>query len=344
MKITPFIKYGFLILTSMLLLTSCEKALDNSVPDGTPRRAFYNEQIKSYLTNDSIWVTQRLDKNSLILKVGFVFNKDKSVNLYRIDYRTLTLIEQLNQAKNVFTSPADIADINSLISAYNGIADATLRSLILTNPANASFLNRTQKYFPVTTVGPIGRSAISTGTNTYDVYGDFDSSLTFFNSSFLSDLKVSKNFDFDFLVNKYNRDSLVITSYYSQNSNRVATLKPIATITLEPHYNAFNIINSYPYASELKVNNVSIAGDGANYLKTNFSEQYDNVNKALAYIAKTGAGLDPAFASYTALKATEATYKLGDPKPAAGTVIAKFKTYNPKVKGGETLDVQIIAK
>ena len=344
MKNTSFIKYGFWVLTSMLLLQSCEKALDNSVPEGTPRRAFYNEQIKSYLTNDSIWVTQRLDKNSLIFKVGFIFNKDKSVNLYRIDYRTLTLIEQLNQAKNVFTSPADITEINSLISTFNGIADASLRSFLLTNPANISFLNRTQKYFPVTTVGPIGRSAISTDKNTYDVYGDFDSSLTFFNSSFLSDLKVSKNFDFDFLINKYNRDSVLVTGYYSQNSNRNATLKPIDKNTLEPHYNAFNIINSLTFAAELKVNNVAVAGDGAAYLRTNFSEQYDNVNKALAYVAKTGVTLDLAFGSAKALKAIEVTYKLGDPKPAAGTVIAKLKAYDPKIKGGETLDVQIIAK
>ncbi|WP_199120203.1 hypothetical protein [Pedobacter sp. ASV28] len=344
MKIIAFIKYSLSVVILLALFSSCEKALDNSVPEGTERRGFYNAQIKSYITNDSVWVTQKLDKNSLIFKVGFGFQKDKSVNLYRIQYTTLTLIEELNLAKAIFTSPADIADINSLITTYSSLTDANARNLILNNPANISFLTRTQKYFPVTMIGPFGRVNITEDKNTYDVYGDFNSSLTFFNSSFLSDLKISKNFDFDFLVNNYNRDSLVMTSYYSQNLNRVATIKPVALNTIETHFNALNIINALTFASEIKVNGQVLTGESVAYIKNNFNETYDNLNKNLNFTLKAGKTLPASFNGLTALKATEVFYKLGETKPAVGTVLARFKAYNPATKGITGVDVEVIVK
>ncbi len=344
MKLLQFITYGFLIMASASLLASCEKAIDNSIPEGTPRRTFYNQEIASYLTNDSIWITQKLDKNSLILKVGFKFNRDSTVDLYRIQYTTLTLTEELNLAKLTFTSASDISTINSLISAISSLSDALARNVILNNPANVSFLNAIQRYFPLTLIGPFGRINVTPDKNTYGVHGDFNSSLTFYNSIFLSDLRVSKNFDFDFLVDKYNRDSVVISGFYSQNSNRIGILKPIEISTLTTHFNAINIMNALTFNSDLYVNGQIVTG-GAVYLKDNFNDSHDDLNKSLNFVKKSDKTLDPRFNNLNALKATEVTYELGSPKPAAGTVIARFKAYNPANKGfNGALDVEVRVK
>ncbi len=341
------IKYALILGISTVALTSCEKAIDNSFPEGTPRRAFYNEQIKSYLTNDSVWVTQKLDKNaSLVLRVGFDFKKDDKVSLYRIPYTTLTLIEQLEMAKGTFTSAADIRELNSLITAITGLADATARDLILNNPANISFLTRFQKFFPVTMVGPAGKITVTEGSNTFNVIGEFDSSLTFFNSSFLSDLKVSRTFDFDFLINKYNHDSLALTGYYSQNANRNPIIKPIAKASLIPYFDAINIMNIIPFATSIRVNGQVITDESASTLKDNYNETYDNANKSLAFIVKKGKTLNSLYQNNNALAVIEVPFKVGSTKPAVGAVLAKFKAYNLNTKGGINggLDVEIIVK
>ena len=343
MKPLAYIKYFFGVAVLLFMLSACQKALNNTIPEGTPRRQFYNNQIMDYLTNDSVWVTQKLDKNSLIFKVGFDFKKDKTVNLYMMEYTTLTLIEELNIAKLTFTDPKDIEIINILIKAVSGLSDYEARESLINLPANFIFLDACKKYFPVTLVGPTKQVEIKEAPNTFDVQGDFNSSLTFFSRSFLSDLKVSKNFDFDFIINSYNRESIVMTSYYAQ-PNKVAILKPVSLTSIVPHFNAIGIISSLPFLSEIKVNGKILAGETAAYIKNKFNESYDHLNKNLNFVVKATETEHREFKGLTALKVIEATDNF-NPKPAAGTVLAKFIAYDPSVKGfNNTIPVEILVK
>ncbi len=347
MKTLAYIKYFLGTAASLFMLSACQKALNNTIPEGTPRRQFYNNQIMDYLIlpNDSVWVTQRLDKNSLVFRVGFDFKKDKTVTLYKMEYIPLTLIDELELAKLTFPDKIDkIDDIMFdiyIMRFFN--SDAQIRIALITVPGNVLLLNSIQKFFPVTLVAPTKLVEITEGSNTYGVQGDFNSSLTFFSNSFLSDLKVSKNFDFDFLINSYNRDSIVMTSYYTQ-PNKVAILKPVALTSVVPHLKAIGIISSLPFLSEIKVNGKILAGETAAYIKNKFNESYDHLNKNLNFVVKATETEHSEFKGLTALKAIEATDNF-NPKPAAGTVLAKFIAYDPSVKGfNNTIPVEILVK
>lgn len=328
-----YFKLSFLMLVSILTLNSCEKAIDNSIPDGAPRRAFYNNQIKEFLTNDSLWITQVLDKGNLKFRVGFIFAKDGTVKLYNVNRTPITLIQQLTEAYALQTTAANRNEILSLIQTFTGYEDSQLRSLLL-NPANLSFKLRVDKYFPLTLKAPFGKVAVTEGANTYGVYGDFDASLTFYNTSFLSDYKQKNEFDFDFLIKSYKRDSLSLEGYYSQNTNRFPIIKPIKFSELDTYNKALNItITSLGFVTELKVGGVALAGDGNAYLNTRFSEAYDGLNKNLKFMAIAGQSVDPLFNGITALKAIDVPFIAGSAKPASGTVIAKFTGYNGEQKG-----------
>ncbi|NQX40748.1 hypothetical protein SAMN05421820_104152 [Pedobacter steynii] len=320
-----------ILIMLMATLISCEKAIDNSVPEGTPGREAYNTQIKTALTNDSVWVTQFMNKNKASIKVGFAFMKDGNANLYKLNYTPITVIQQLRKA--IALRPADAVEINSLIAAFGGLADATLRNILITNPANISFKESVDKFFPLTLKGPSGRIELSEGTNTYNIYGSFNTSLTFLNSSFLSDLKKDKDFDFDFLIKSYHRDSIGLEGYYGPNMNRQATIKPVLLTDMRQHINARNLsILSLGFSTELRVAGKAIATDGATYLDNQFSESYDKANKCLVFKAITGQTPAPELANITALKATETAFTPGDAKPVAGTVIAKYIGYDAGVK------------
>jgi hypothetical protein len=320
-----------LLILLMATLISCEKAIDNSIPEGSPDRAAYNAQIRITLTNDSVWVTQYMNKNKASLKIGFAFRKDGNANLYKLNYTPVTVIQQL--AKAAALRPADAVEINALIGAFGGIADANLRNFLITNPDNLSFKEAVDKFFPLTLTGPPGKIDLSEGTNTYNVYGDFNSSLTFLNSSFLSDLKKDKDFDFDFLIKSYRQDSIELEGYYGPNMNRKSTIKPVLLTEMRQHINAYNLTIENPgFLTELKVAGKTIATDGAAYLDSQFSEYYDKANKCLIFKAITGQTPAPELANITALKATETAFIPGNPKPAAGTVIAKYIGYDAAVK------------
>jgi hypothetical protein len=337
---------ALLIASSAFIITGCEKALDNSVPEGTPRRSVYNDELKNIITNDSIWITQKLDKGTLKFKVGFDFKKDESVRLFNLRYSTLTLIEEATLAMNTFTSPAERAELNSLINAISGLTDVSARNAIITNPGNISFLNRFQRFFPVNLVGPDGAVIVTEGSNTYDVFGDFETSLTFLNSSFLSDLKVSRNFDFDFRVTKSHRDSVEIRGHYTQNANRNAILKPIATTSLNAHVDFINMLRVLPFLVDIKINNAIVANETIKTLNTNFSEIYDQNNKSLAFKVNSGVTLATAWNNINTLKVVSTNYKIGAAKPVVGTVIANLKAYNNSTSTGinNAIDVQIVVK
>jgi hypothetical protein len=333
-KMKNYFKLSFSILVSILILNSCEKAIDNSIPEGTPRREFYNNQIKEFLTNDSLWVTQVLDKGKLKFRVGFIFAKDGTTKLYNINRNPITLVQQLTEAYALQTTNANRNEINNLILTFGGFEDSQLRDILINNPANLSFKLRVEKFFPLTLKAPFGKIAVNEGTNTYGVYGDFDASLTFYNTSFLSDYKQKNEFDFDFLIKSYKRDSLSLEGYYSQNTNRFPIIKPIKFSELDTYNRALNIIvTSLGFVTELKVGGVALPSDGNLYLNTGFSEAYDDLNKNLKFKSIAGQSIDPLFNGITALKAIDVPFVAGSAKPASGTLIAKFTGYNGEQKG-----------
>jgi hypothetical protein len=340
-----FLKTGFLMFMCIIILSSCEKALDNSIPDGTPRREAYNTKIKEILVNDSVWVTPFYNNGATKFRAGFLFAKDGTCKIYSTVRNPVTLMQQLTAAVEANPTTANKNELAALTTAFGTFIndDAQLRSVLL-QAGNVTFKNRVEKFVIVTPTAPLSNVIVTVADNTYGVYGDFNSSFTIYNTSVLSELKQKNLFDFDFLINAYNRDSLSLEGYYSQNSNRFVKIKPVAVPNILQHVNATNIlVTALAFNTELRVNGVAISTEGNTYLKTRFADGHDNLNKCIVFKSVAGQAVDPLFAGINAIKAIDVPFIAGSAKPAAGTVIAKFTGYDIANKGslatGKTVEL-----
>jgi len=347
MKRLNIVNYLLLYILGIVLFTGCEKGYDYTKPEGAPTRAGYNMQVnKTLQKKDSIWVTDQLNKRSRNFRIGFEFINDKDVRILDWNFVMVSLREQLiavlDQAQ--FGSQ-EYFELLELIRIVGGLNDTRLRDLLINNSANASIRKAMEKYVPVSLSGPPYQyTHLQSQSKTYNINGDFQTNLTFDTESLLSGLKESREFDFDFVIEKISSQELELYGHYGSNANRNPRLIPVATNDLQAAVNAANVMNVYPGAVNIKLNSKVIADVDLLAIRKSYELTNDVTNKKVTF--KLGKDVNIAgigSLGYWVARPNAYTLPADAAVQPTGTVLCSFYLYDGAVFNQNNI-LEIVAK
>lgn len=222
------------MLAAAMSLTACEKNIDNTIP---PDANKFSNDIKTAFENltheEKLWFWELKSPltNGHLMSA---FYKDSTVESYLMQRYTLN--NQLALLAN--TAPLTNAEWNEVVQLYNTYAafsDAEIRSL-LESPANLSFKNRTLKYLPnYPNFNGYYRLTLADQA-TFDINGPVQLSLTINNSTLMSNLRQTRQLDYDFRIFSNTKDIIVLSGYYANSSNKDCRLIPMANADAVPMY------------------------------------------------------------------------------------------------------------
>lgn len=231
-------KPAVILSAALALATGCQKELDYTKP--ADANTFEEDQVTAFnnLTdgNTPIWAWGI--KSSSFSSFFLQFYKDSTANIYSIT--TGGLVADLNtliRSGTLTSSDSTIA--KQLIRAFAGFEDGRLREL-LEEAGNASFKNATQLLLP----NYRGFNSLKSDTEnvSFDINGPVQLSLTFHNSQLLASMKQAGTLDFDFRIMSTAADSMDLTGYYNDNSNRISTLYKMSSFRPDDFIAGSNLI------------------------------------------------------------------------------------------------------